>query len=294
MTKIKILTDSTSDLPKPLADELDVEIIPLNVYFGEDKYKDGINLTPNEFYGMVESGIYDWPKTSQPSAKEFIDCYNDILSDGTESVISIHISSELSGTINSVQVAKKNLQEKDITMIDARSTTVQLGLVVHAAAKLLQKGKSKKEIIQTLEKNYIPNSHVIGVVDTLDYLHKGGRIGRAKKILGTLLNKKPIVTIEDGVVNSIGSVTGHEEGFKKLVQLASNVFEHLETDIVWIGYTDDETRAKKLYEAIKDHPKAPEDIKIAQIGPTVGTHLGPGVIALSWIGDFKKEWFFGK
>jgi DegV family protein with EDD domain len=294
MAKTKILTDSTSEITKEMAEELNIEVIPLNVFFGDEKFKDRINITPNEFYGMCESGIYDWPTTSQPSAKEFKEKYNQILSNGYDSILSIHISSELSGTLNSVEVAKKELQDKDITSIDVRSTTIQQGVVVEAAAKLLQEGKNKEEVIKKLKEEYIPNSHVVGLVDNLDYLYKGGRIGRAKRFLGKLLNKKPVIKVKDGLVDSLGSVTGEDEAFENLVRLTKNIFDHLLVELVWIGYTDDESKAQKVYDAVKDHPKAPSEIRIVQIGPTVGAHIGLGVMAVSWIGDFKEEWFFGK
>lgn len=294
MAKTKILTDSTSEITEEMAEELNIEVIPLNVFFGDEKFKDRIDITPSEFYGMCESGIYDWPTTSQPSAKEFKEYYEKILSNGYDSIISIHISSELSGTMNSVQLAKKQLKDEDINVVDARSTTIQQGIVVEAAANLLNQGKSKDEILTLLENHYVPNSHVVGLVDNLDYLYKGGRIGRAKRFLGKLLNKKPVIKVRDGLVDTLGSVTGFDEGYQNLVRLTKNVFDKLFVDIFWIGYTDDRSKAERIYNEIKDHPKAPSNIRIVQIGPTVGAHVGLGVIAVSWIGEFNEKWFFGE
>ncbi|MHA1155661.1 MAG: DegV family protein [Candidatus Heimdallarchaeota archaeon] len=198
MSKIKIVTDSTSDLPKDLADKYDIEIVPLNIFFGEDRYKDKINLSPGEFYGMVESGIYEWPKTSQPSAKEFLEVYTKIFDQGYETIISIHITPNMSGTMNSVQLAINQIPDKDITAVDGNTTTLPLGLIALIAGKLNQEGKNKEEILSALKNALIPKSRIVCTLDTLEYLHRGGRIGRAKKIFGKLLNKKPIMQVRDG------------------------------------------------------------------------------------------------
>ena len=292
MSKIKIVTDSTSDLPTELAEQYDITQIPLNVFFGEDKFKDRVNITPNEFYGMCESGIYDWPTTSQPSAKEFMELYTKIFEEGYESIISIHISANMSGTLNSVQLAKNQLPDKDITIIDGNNVTLSLGLIALMAGKMNKEGKSKDEIIKALNQRFIPHAHIVGVLDTLDYLHKGGRIGRAKKILGTLLKKKPLIQIKDGVVDSFGTIKNHEEGFEGLMRIAPKIINQNMIDTIWIGYTDKKELGEKVLEAIKTLPKAPKEIICAQIGPTVGAHIGPNVMAIAWIGNWQEEWFF--
>ncbi len=294
MSKIKIVTDSTSDLPKDLADKYDIEIIPLNVFFGEDRYKDKVTISPGEFYGMVESGIYEWPKTSQPSAKEFMEVYTKIFDQGYETIISIHITPNMSGTMNSVQLAINQLKGKDIIAIDGNTTTLPLGLIVLIAGKLNKEGKKKEEILATLKNNLIPKSRIVCTLDTLEYLHRGGRIGRAKKIFGKLLNKKPIMQVRDGLVESFLSVTGSEEAYNGMVRIAPKIISNLDYDILWIGYTNDKTLAERYYESIKDLANLPKDIALVAIGPTIGAHIGTGALAISWIGNWTENWFTDK
>ncbi|MBD3189507.1 MAG: DegV family EDD domain-containing protein [Candidatus Heimdallarchaeota archaeon] len=291
LSKIKIVTDSTSDLPKDLAKKYDIEIIPLNIFFGDKQFKDRVDLTPGEFYEMCNSGDYEWPKTSQPSAKEFMELYTQILDQGYETIISVHITPKMSGTLNSVQLAIKNMPDADIVPIDSNNVTLGLGLLAYMAGKLNKEGKSREEIITTLKKQYIPNTRICAVIDTLEYLHRGGRIGRAKKIVGTLLNKKPFLEVKDGQVSSIDSVKGHDEGFDRMVKMAPHLFDTLLVDELWIGYADTKEYSEKLYEAIKDIPNAPNTIRQVEIGPTVGAHLGPGVMTYCWLGDWQVKWF---
>jgi len=294
LSKIKIVTDSTSDIPKEVAEEYDISVIPLNVFFGDEKFKDRITITTSEFYGMCDSGIYDWPTTSQPSAREFIEMYEGIFKEGYDSIISIHVSPKLSGTQNSVNVAINKLPGKDITLVNGNTVSHPLGLLALIAAKLNKEGKSKDEIIKALNEEYVPNSHIVGVLETLEYLHKGGRIGRAKKILGTLLKKNPLIQITDGLVDSFGTTKDHDEGFEGLMNMAPKVCDILEFDTLWVGYTSNQELANKVEAAIRKLPNAPKNILQADIGPAVGAHIGPNVMALAWVGDWNEDWFFKK
>ena len=289
MAKIKIVTDSLSDINPELAKKHNKQVIALNIFFGDDHFKHGVNITASEVYGMMESGIYDWPRTSQPSAKEFLEVYQKIFDDGYDAIISIHVTQKMSGTTNSAMLAKKQLKDKDITIIDSNTATLPLGLLVIEAAKLVKTKKSKEEIIKKIN-NLAPKSHIWGVVDTLENLHKGGRIGRAKKILGSLLNKKPLLQVEDGLVDSFGSVKGHEEGFSKFMQSMPKIFEHLETDTIWLGYADKSEYVEKARDQIKKLPNAPKNIELVEIGPAVGVHVGPGVMLIGWIGNWDTKW----
>ncbi len=294
MSKIKIVTDSTSDIPKEIAKEYDISVIALNVFFGDEKFKDRITITTSEFYGMCDSGIYEWPTTSQPSAREFVELYENIFKEGYDSIISIHISPKLSGTQNSVQLAINKMPGKDIIMVNGNTVSLPLGLIALVAAKLNKEGKSKDEIVKALNEDIIPNSHIVGVIESLEYLHKGGRIGKAKKILGTLLKKFPLIQITDGLVDSFGSTKNLDEGFEGLMKMAPKVCDILEYDTLWVGYTSNQELANKVESAIRKLPNAPKNILQADIGPAVGTHIGPNVMALTWIGDWNEEWFFNK
>lgn len=289
MAKIKIVTDSTSDISPELAKKHNIEVIALNIFFGDDHFKHGVDITASEVYGMMESGIYDWPRTSQPSAKEFMEVYNKVFEEGYDAIISIHITQKMSGTTNSAQLAINQLEGKDITLIDSNTTTLPLGLLVIEAAKLVKTKKSKKEILKKIDE-YVTNSQIWGVIDTLENLHKGGRIGRAKKILGTLLNKKPLMQVVDGQVDSFGSVKGHEEGFAKFMQSMPKIFDNLMTDTIWLGYADTPEYVEKALEEIKKLPNAPKNIELVEIGPAVGVHVGPGVMLIGFIGKWDTKW----
>ncbi|MHA1557778.1 MAG: DegV family protein [Candidatus Heimdallarchaeota archaeon] len=290
MSKIKIVVDSTSDLPKDLAEKYDIEIIPLNIFFGEDRYKDKVDLSPSEFYGMVESGIYEWPKTSQPSAKEFLEVYTKIFDQGYETIFSIHITPNMSGTMNSVQLAINQIPEKDIIAVDGNTTSLPLGLIALIAGKLNQEGKNKEEILSALKNTLIPKSRIVCTLDTLEYLHRGGRIGRAKKIFGKLLNKKPIMQVRDGLVESFVSVTGSEEAYNGMVRIAPKIIENMDYDILWIGYTNDKSLAEKYYDSIKDIPNLPKDVALVEMGPSIGAHIGTWCTHWHWGISYYLDW----
>ncbi|HUT80303.1 MAG TPA: DegV family protein [Candidatus Bathyarchaeia archaeon] len=294
MSKIKIITDSTCDIPIDLAKKYDIDVVPLNIFFGEEKFKDGVSITANEVYQRIQTDKSIWPSTSQPSTREFLEYYNKAFDQGYETVISIHITPNMSGTLNSVNLAKQMLPDKDLVIIDSNTVTHPFGLTVYETAKLVKEGKNKESILNTLKNSFVPKANICGVVETLEFLHRGGRIGRAKKVLGTLLKKKPVLELTEGSVNSFGAVTGFEEGYEKFVALAPKIFDNLITDTVWLGYADNKTRTDDLYQAIKDLPNAPKEIRVVEIGPAVGVHLGPGVLTIAWLGNWDNNWFFGR
>jgi len=294
LPKIKVITDSTSDIPEELVKKYDIDVVPLNIFFGEERYKDGINITAKEVYERLKTQKNPWPKTSQPSAREFLEYYNRAFDQGYETVFSIHISSNLSGTLNSVNLAKQMLPDKDIIAIDSISVTHPLGLLACEVAKLVKEDKSRDEILNIIENRFRNNNHICGIVDTLEYLHRGGRIGRAKKLLGNLLNMKPVLEVADGLVTSFGKTKGFDEGFNNMVRMASKIFEKCFTEEIWLGFAGDNEYTQKYYKAIKELPNAPKEIRVVEIGPTVGVHLGPGVMTISWIGDWNNKWFFEK
>ncbi|NHJ86876.1 MAG: DegV family protein [Asgard group archaeon] len=294
MSKIKIITDSTSDIPSHIAKKYNIDVIPLNIFFGDEKYKDGINITAKDVYKRIQEEKNPWPRTSQPSAREFLEFYNKAFDNGTETVISIHITSNMSGTMNSANLAKQMLPEKDLILIDSNTVTHPLGLVVLETAKLVKQGMEKEKIVNAINNTFIAKSEICGVVDSLEYLHRGGRIGRAQKILGSLLKMKPLLHMVDGQVDSFGKVKGHEEAFSNYVRMVPKIFSNLVTDTVWLGYAEDNHYTKELYESIKDLPNAPKHLEMYEIGPAVGVHLGIGSMTMAWIGQWDTNWYFGR
>ena len=294
MAKTKIIVDSGCDIFPDVAKKYDIEVVPLNIFFGDEKYKEGINITANECYNRLTKHKNPWPRTSQPSPREFYQAYDKYINNGYGSILSIHLSQNLSGTLNSVNTAKQMFPGKDIVAVDSNTVTHPFGLIVEEAAKMLKNGRSKEEVLTRLNNTIIPNARICGVVDTLEYLHRGGRIGRAKKILGTLLNKKPLIQVKNGTVESFGSVSGFDEAFKNFVNMVPIIFDNLITDTVWLGYAGDNHHTMELYDAVKDLPNRPKNLEVKVIGPAVGAHLGPGAMTIAWIGNWDESWYFSK
>ena len=196
MSKICIVTDSTADLTPAQAEGLGVTVRPLSVVFGDKVYLDGIDIRPETFYSMLASSN-TLPTTSQPSPGEFVEVYERLFSEGCDTIISIHLSAGLSGTSQAAQQAAEHLG-KDIRVVDSRSISVGVGVQVMAAAEAVKAGKSVEEVLEAIEVSR-QNHEVLFTLNTLEYLAKGGRIGKAKSLLGSLLNIKPIIRVDNGV-----------------------------------------------------------------------------------------------
>lgn len=279
MSKIAIVTDSTSDIPKNMAKELDIKVIPLTVIFDKESFlDDGKDITISEFYKKIRSSE-KLPTTTVPSPKYFIETYTDILKE-SESIISIHISSKMSGTVNSAEMAKKEMPGKDIEIIDSEYVHLPLGFLVLKAAQLAQEGKSKKEILKGIY-DLKPKIKVLFVPSTLEYLKKGGRIGKAKGLIASLLEIKPILTIHDGEVSQFKTVRRWSQAKTELIESMKTMVKNPQNLVVAIGDSDAKEDAEEMYERIKEAFN-PKKILRADIGTVVGTHLGPGGLCVTF------------
>ncbi|WP_442603908.1 DegV family protein [Paenibacillus sp. KN14-4R] len=280
MSKIRIVTDSTADIPEEIRKELGIECIPLKILFGEDTYLDGVTMTQDTFYDrLVTSSII--PTTSQPSPQEFLDVYQQIASEDPESsIISIHLASVLSGTYQSAVIAKSMMEDQvPITVIDSMSASYGIGGLVVAAAKAAKEGKSVAEIVKLIED--IQSNHAIFfMVNTLEYLQKGGRIGRASALIGSLLNIKPILTIDDeGYVSSKDKARGQKKALTRIVELLEERFpKNTSLDIKMAHIRNPET-AEQLQHMIEEKFDV-RSVEYITIGPVIGTHVGPGLVAV--------------
>lgn len=276
MGTVRIVTDSTADLPKELAEKYGVIVVPLKIMFGQEVYRDGVDLDSAAFYNrLTKSALL--PTTSQPSPGEFVAVYERLTQKG-DSVISIHLSSALSGTFHSAQLAKTMVDSKDIFVIDSRTVSMGLGLIALAAAKAAKEGQTRKEIF-TLINDLINKVNVLFVVDNLDYLERGGRIGKAGAMLGSLLNIKPILTFKEGQVTPLEKVRGKSKALDRLVELACASYDPGRRVVCSIVHADDYTSMMKLQEKVSAAYNCAEII-ISELGPVVGTHGGPGVVGL--------------
>ena len=275
---IKIVTDSTCDLDKKTAQDLSIEIVPLNVHFGDEVYKDGIEINSDNFFDkLINGSIY--PKTSQPSVGEFIDVYEKLGNDGSD-IVSIHISDQLSGTINSARQAAKHLEGKvKVHIIDSKQISISLGLITISAATAVKEGIELNELLDLIA-SLIARSHVFTALDTLEYLEKGGRIGKAKSLVGKILNFKPIIGSADGIIDAFGRGRSNTACMIKLEELVKSTGE---IESIGIVYSTDKSLADKFSEQITQNLKLEKPPKSYQIGPVIGVYGGPNVIGVGII-----------
>lgn len=275
---IKIVTDSTADIPLSVREEYGIEMVPLKVHFGEETYLDAVTIHPEQFYDKL-SKAEQLPTTSQPSPVDFLDTYKKLSIENDIEIISIHLSSALSGTYQSAVLAKSILEDKaSVTIIDSKSASYGLGLLVIAAAEAVRQGKSKAEIIRLIQE-LRNGTKIYFVVDTLEYLKKGGRIGKASALLGSLLNIKPILTVnEAGEAAPLDKVRGHRKAMLRIIELMKEEFKGTEIKVT-VGHCKAQDTADELSLLVKEHFQI-NDIKCIDIGPVIGTHVGPGTAAV--------------
>lgn len=282
---IGIVTDSTADIPKELVKEHEITVVPLQVIFGKEKFLDGIDLTPGEFYQKLRQAD-KLPTTAQPSPGAFEVVYKKV-AETCESIISIHISEKMSGTIRSAQLAKASLPDLDITIVDSGYVHSPLGLMAIEASKMAKKGGTKEGILQLIEK-FKRNFGILFLVETLEYLKMGGRIGGAKGLLASMLKIQPILTIKEGQVDAFKSVRGWNKA-KQVV--LDTMAETLKTDgkaVIFVGHSDSPQEAEELAERCRER-FAPKELNIWEIGSVVGTHAGPGTLAAVYFNEFRQN-----
>jgi DegV family protein with EDD domain len=276
--KVKIVTDSTADIPQNLIEEFGITIVPLYLLFGEETYRDKVDMNEDEFYQKLLSDPLH-PTTTQPTPEDFTNIYEKLATE-TDSIVSIHISSKLSGTCNSATQGAKSIDKGcTIEVIDSKMVSMALGLIVLEAANMAKSGKNQQQIIEKV-KEIIDDTHILVLFDTLKYLAKGGRIGKAKALFGSMLNVKPILTIKDGEFLPVAQVRSRTKGIEKLVEYTKNASDIQDITVVQ-STTPDEAQA--LAERLI--PLVPQEtIKISRLGPVLGVHGGPGVLAVAYWG----------
>ncbi len=272
---IKIVTDSTSDLPKDIARQLGITVIPLNVHFGTDTYKDGEEMQADEFYGRLLTNP-TLPKTSAPSPGLFREHYNRLMVDGSD-IVSIHISHKLSGTFEAAVTGKRDLANGHrVEVLDSRSVTMGLGLVAMSAAALAKQGASLNQIVDLVNESG-RNVYLASAVDSLEYLQKGGRIGRAQALIGSMLSIKPIISVSDGEVIPLERVRTYSKAVGRIYQLLE---ERLPARGLAIMYSTDDGEAAKMMRHVQE--KYPQQaVVMARFGPVLGTYMGPSCLAFA-------------
>jgi len=274
LSKIAILTDSASDITPDMIEGLDVAVIPIRLKIGENNYKDGVNLSKKEFWHklLTEKVV---PKTAQPSPAEFRDYYEELFNKGYEKIISLHISSKMSGTQQVAKVAREMLKrEQDIVIVDSKSVTFGQAYQVLEAAKMIKAGVKLEDILTRLYE-IADKMKIYFAVSDLRYLEKGGRIGRASSVIGNLLKLRPVLKLEDGEV-SLETKTFGERGaisyMEKIIKNEGKNSIYLYT--AW-GGTNQELRNTDILKKTADTMRKIEYKGRFEIGPTIGSHSGP-------------------
>lgn len=285
--KTIIFTDSCCDLPINFIKENNIEVMHLRVNLkGEDIPDDlGESIKHKDFYKLIRNG--EMPTTSQVNIGEFQEKFEKYVNDGY-SIIYIGFSSALSGCINSARLAMENIkldnEKADIKIIDTKSASMGLGLLVFYAAKMLKEGKSRDEIVNWIEENKLKVNHWF-TVDDLNHLKRGGRISSSVAIVGTILSIKPIMKVDDeGRLVPVSKVKGRKKSIKVLQEKLTEKIVNPKEQTIFISHGDCLEEAEYLKELIINEIKV-KDVIINNIGPVIGSHAGPGTIALLFIGD---------
>lgn len=274
---LAIVTDSTSDIPVEVQKKLGIEVVPLNVIFGDVNYKDGRDITSQDFFEMLpKSAVH--PRTSQPSPGDFRSVYEGLLKE-YEEILSIHISSSLSGTYQSAVIAAEMLECAKITILDSRTASMGLGLAVVAAAEARNAGKSREEAAAIAER-ICKQQVLLMTVETLEYLQRNGRIGKASALLGSLLNVHPILRMGEGVITPHSKVRGKmSKVLRDMVDSAGDFVPHGTRVRASIMHGNCSERAKELEKLLNDCYKV-DSLIMGEIGSVIGVHMGPGAVGL--------------
>ena len=279
MSDIQIIIDSMIDMPKDILNKYSIMVIPLTIVFGNEEYKDGVDLTDKQFYEKL-SKSKNLPQTSQITPNTFMDVFKKVLNEGKK-ILCINGSSKASGTFQSAVVAKNSLESDKIEVFDTMALSLGAGIFVYEAAKMVSEKKDLKEIIEHLNTMKMQVDHIF-TVDTLEYLKKGGRLNPMKATIATMLNIKPILTVVDGLVEPLDKVRGKKKVIGKMIELARERGKTFDDKVIGISHADCKDMLNLLKEQVIKDLK-PKEIIIADIGCTIGTHAGPGALAIFYV-----------
>ncbi len=281
MPKVAIVTDSTVNLPQNIINEYAITVVPQIVIWDDKIYRDGIDIQPADFYTRLQSSP-SMPSSSQVSPITMRDTFTGLLDQGFD-VLAITVSSHLSGTMNSAIQAKEMLPGKPIELVDSLTASMALGFQVLMAARAAKNGASLKECKAIAEKARA-QSGVYFVVDTLEFLHRGGRIGGAARLLGTALNLKPILTVTDGKIEPVARVRTQKKAFEKLLDIIAEKLDHEEVTRLSVLHANAASQADQLMSELVQRFHPAETI-LTEVSPVIGTHTGPGTIGIAFLKD---------
>ncbi|MDI9479318.1 MAG: DegV family protein [Bacillota bacterium] len=272
-----IITDSTSDLPLDFVEENKIHIVPLNIHLQDSLYKDGVDIQPSELYYRLRTEDI-FPQTSQPSAGEFMEIYQTLKPD--DEVLVLCLSSELSGTYQSAEMARDMVAEQidaEIHVVDSRSVSLGLGMQVIHAQKCFAEGKDMAQTLYELAE-IRRRMRLIFAVDTLEYLARGGRISQLSKRLGNLLQLKPVLHLEEGRIEVLDKVRTRSKAVQRILEIFYK--EASQAQQVGILHIDAPTEGQQLAQKVQEYYHGP--LLLAQCGAVIGSHAGPGTVGICW------------
>lgn len=283
MSRVAIVTDSTASIPESILTELNIHWVPYYIHRGQEVLRDLVTIQRESFYNWLPSAR-ELPKTASPGPGDYIQIYEDLAEAGTKDIVSIHMTSKGSGAYQAALAAKSLIVEKipslHIEVIDTLNVSMCHGWMVIESARAAIQGKSIGEII-TRVKEMIPITQMIQTADTLRYLYMGGRIGKAKHLLGSVLNIKPIISMEDGVIVAVGQAHSRGDAYRSITRLVEKTVGHLGK--IRIAYTHAAAleEVQKLRDLVEKKITAVERL-VCELSPALGVHTGPGTVGVCY------------
>jgi DegV family protein with EDD domain len=274
---IRIVTDSTCDLPPSLVAEYNITVLPLFIHMEGSSYLDGIDISRQEFYERLP-GCKTPPTTAAPGTQTFVSVYRRLADEGASAILSIHISPTLSAVLNVAQAAAAEFDEIPVTVLDSRQLSLGAGFIVLAAARAAAAGSSMEEILALIEE-LIPRTYVFAAIPTMEYLRRSGRVNGLISGIGNLLRLKPILKMHNGVAAS-ERVRTNRRAYRRLVSLVEQVGPISELALV---HTNAAEKAQRLWEMVKEHAPAIKNPLSVDVTSVLGVHLGPGVVGFACV-----------
>lgn len=280
-SKVAIVTDSTVNLPEDLINQYNLNIVPLNVIWEGITYKEGIDITTSEFYQRLKTAK-ELPTTSQPSAGQFHEVYSE-LAKTHEGIVGVFLSEDLSGTLDSARTAAGMMKDFPIEIVDSRVISLALGFLVLAAARAAQQNLGINDVAESARR-LVGTTRFIFVVETLEYLHRGGRIGGAQRLLGSVLSMKPLLQLQEGKVMPLESVRSKRKAVNRMLAIAAEDLKNkndIRLGVIHAAAKDEADQIQKEATELLN----PVEVIQNELSPVIGTHVGPGTVGLSYTYD---------
>lgn len=279
--RIAIVTDSTADLPHELVQAYGIRVVPQILIMGHQTWRDGVDIDPPAFYELLQTSSH-FPASSQPSVPDFREAFTELAPE-VEGIVAVLVSNELSGTLNSALAAAAGLPDIPIEIVDARAVSMQLGFTVLAAAQAAAAGQGL-QAVAAAARAMIGRVGIYFVVDTLEYLHRGGRIGAAARLFGTALNLKPVLEIRDGIVSPVAKIRSKRKALDKAIELLDEQLAGEQRVHLAAFHVAAPEKAERFAEQLEDRFHPVEMIR-TECGPVIGTHAGPGAVGAAFYAE---------